>query len=151
MATSSGKSGSSLHAAVLLVAVVLAGTCASGADAQFNITNLCNKTITITTRAANVSIGSGVTVNITQTPATFLVGPVSVTTPGVSVPVTITIPPAILRAIETLFDVEKIVFSCSGNCVTLTVTFTVLGGPPRTIVLGPVCASATLPPLPSVP
>jgi hypothetical protein len=151
MAISSGKSGSSLHAAVVVVVVVLAGTCASGADAQFTIANLCNKTITITTRATNVSIGSGVTVNITGTPGTFFVGPVSVSTPGGSVPVTITIPPTILTIIETLFDVEEIVFSCVNNCVTFTVTFTILGGPPRTIVLGPVCASATLPPLPSVP
>jgi hypothetical protein len=49
-------------AALLLVVAVLTGTCASGADAQFDITNLCNRTIAVSTGASNVIVESGTTI-----------------------------------------------------------------------------------------
>lgn len=47
---SSGKSSPRSTTAVLLLLALLAvGTCAPGAQAQFDITNLCNKTVVLTT------------------------------------------------------------------------------------------------------
>jgi hypothetical protein len=146
----SGKSSS--VAALLMVVAVLAGTCASGADAQgpsaFSITNLCNKTIVLSTGASNnVTLIPGIVQTITKVLFSDLV---NITIPGTG---TISIPADILTLLGTLLQsplgLKKIAITCNGPCITLTVTFSI---PllPIALPVGPICLPI-LPPLPPVP
>jgi hypothetical protein len=134
-------------AALLLVVAVLAGTCASGADAQFNITNLCNRTISVSTGATNVSVEAGTTVNITVPPALFFNGPVNISIPATGVPLTIPVSARIVSFVTSLFGVKNVAISCSGSCVSLAATFTVFTQ--ITVPLGTFCLPSLAPP-PSV-
>jgi hypothetical protein len=142
----SGKSSS--VAALLMVVAVLVGTCASGADAQgpsaFSITNLCNKTIVLSTGASNnVTLIPGIVQTITKVLFSDLV---NITIPGTG---TISIPADILTFLQSLLSLKKIAITCNGPCITLTVTFSI---PllPIALPVGPICLPI-LPPLPPVP
>ncbi len=145
----SGKSSS--VAALLMVVAVLAGTCASGADAQgplpFSITNLCNKTIVLSTGAGNnVTLIPGIVQTITTLPKVLFSDLVNIIIPGTG---TISIPADILTFLQSLLGLKKIAITCNGPCITLTVTFSILLLP-VTLPVGPICLP-TLPPLPPLP
>lgn len=153
MAILAGKSSSSVAAMLLLLlAVVVAGALPSGAHAQFNISNSCNQSITVSTGAGNVSLGAGTIETIATTAQAFLTGLVGISLPATGLPVplpSIPIPTTLItNLLSTAFNVTQITISCSPpNCVTITATGTlsVLGLPlsvPYTAGIGPVCAPA---------
>lgn len=140
-------SAATAAAALLLMVTVLV----SGADAQFTITNTCNRTITITSpTGGNLMISPTNTITVTTPPVSFFTGatgtiglPTATGSVSFAIPATVT---TLLNAFQSLTgSLLRIVITCQGNCVTFTGVFQFPIVGPVSVQLGQVCPLVVTP------
>jgi len=128
-------------AAVLLLVAVVTGTWASGAQAEFDITNNCSKAVVITTDTDSYRLAPGGTLHVFVLPNRFFIPPVTITIKSIP-PVIVPIGTISLDWLKQLGGrLHKIEIRCDGNCITLYVTYSPVLDPTtnNTISLGPFC------------